>query len=182
MAFGEGNISDQCREKAGKIRILALDVDGVMTDGKIVYDDDRRQLKFFDVKDGHGIKLLMRGGVDVAIITSRESRVVLHRARDLGIELVYQKALKKVDAFEELMRVKGVAAEEVAYVGDDLIDLPVFRRAGLSVAVADAVREVREQADYVTERRGGNGAVREICELILRLQGRWEEVTARYFA
>lgn len=181
MVSTKGDVSDQCREKVERIRLLALDVDGVLTDGKIVLNDDQRQTKSFDVKDGHGIKLLMRAGIDVAIITSRESRVVMHRAKELGIDLVYQKVLKKVDAFEALMSKTGVAAEEIAYVGDDLIDLPVLRRVGLSVAVSDAVDDVAESVDYITSRRGGDGAVRELCELILKLQGKWDEVTARYF-
>jgi 3-deoxy-D-manno-octulosonate 8-phosphate phosphatase (KDO 8-P phosphatase) len=181
MVSTKGDVSDQCRKKVQRVRLLALDVDGVLTDGKIVFDDDQRQTKSFDVKDGHGIKLLMRAGIDVALITSRESRVVLHRAHELGIELVYQKALKKTEAFEDLVSKTGVAAKEIAYVGDDLIDLPVLRMAGFSVAVGDAVDEVAESVDYITGRRGGDGAVREVCELILKLQGRWGEVTGRYF-
>jgi len=177
----EGRVSDQCEGKMRAIRLLLLDVDGVMTDGKIIFDDDRKQTKAFDVKDGHGIKMLMRAGIDVALVTARESRVVEHRARELGIDLVFQKVTRKVEALQEIIRVKGVAEEEIAYVGDDLIDLPILRRVGLSVAVADGVDEVRQSVDYVTEKRGGNGAVREVCDLILKVQGKWDAVTERYF-
>src|SRR3990172_12105608 len=117
------------KETAGKIRkvkLLLLDVDGVMTDGKIVYDDDGRETKFFDVRDGHGIKLLMRAGLEVGIITSRESMAVTHRARNLGIELVYQGVLDKPKAFEEILRKRPYSPEETAYMGDDIVDLPLL--------------------------------------------------------
>ncbi len=168
-------------EKAKKISLLVLDVDGVMTDGAIVYDDAGGELKYFDSRDGHGIKMLMRTGVDVAIITGRMSAAVGHRAANLGISTVYQKALNKIDAYAELAARTGRRDDEVCCMGDDLPDLPVMRRAGLSVAVPDAVEEVRRQADYITRHAGGRGAVREICELIMKAQGTWQAVTARYF-
>jgi len=167
-------------EKAKQIRLLILDVDGVMTDGKIVYTDSGKELKFFDSRDGHGIKMLMRTGVDVAIITGRISPAVEHRAANLGISLVYQKALNKIDAFNEIAARKSLSDSEICVVGDDLPDLPVLRRAGLAVAVPDAVDGVRLAADYTTRHSGGNGAVREICELIMTAQGTWQTVTARY--
>ncbi len=169
-------------EKIKRIKMLLLDVDGVLTDGSIVYDTDGRELKSFNVKDGHGIKLLMRAGVKVGIITSRESKVVLMRAKDLGIEIVYQRAIDKAKALDEIVAEEGLSDEDVAFIGDDLVDLPVLRRVGFSVAVADAIPEVKESADYVTHTRGGYGAVREVCELILKVQDRWEDVTQRYFA
>jgi 3-deoxy-D-manno-octulosonate 8-phosphate phosphatase (KDO 8-P phosphatase) len=178
----EGRIKPEVLKKIMGVRLLIVDVDGVMTDGRIIYNDDGRQLKFFDVKDGHGIKLFMRAGLEVAIITSRESGVVLHRANDLGIKILFQGALDKVKAFEEIITTKGISPEDVSYIGDDLVDIPLLKRVGFSVAVVDAVREVKDCVDYVTERQGGYGAVREVCELILRLQGRWESVTERYFS
>jgi len=167
-------------EKIKRIRLLLLDVDGVLTDGRIIYDDDGRETKFFDVRDGHGLKLLMRSGVEVGIITSRESRVVAHRAKNLGIELVRQGMLDKLKALEEILEERPYAPEEIAYVGDDTVDLPVLKRVGLSVAVADAVEEVKEMADYVTGKTGGRGAVREVAELILKAQGKWEGIIGHY--
>ena len=167
--------------KIKAIRILILDVDGVMTDGKIIYDDDGKEIKIFDVKDGHGIKLLMRAGIDVAIITARESKVVLHRARNLGIEMVYQKAMDKVIAFEDILKKRQLSPQETAYIGDELVDIPLLRRVGFAVTVKDAVADVKKRIDYITAKNGGCGAVREICELILKVQGKWEQVTARYF-
>lgn len=168
-------------KKIKAVKLLILDVDGVMTDGRIIYDDDGKEIKIFDVKDGHGIKLLMRAGIDVAIITARESRVVLHRAKNLGIDIVYQKAMDKVEAFNEILQKKQLSEKEVAYVGDELVDIPLLRKVGFAVAVKDAVAEVKKYVDFVTEKNGGHGAVREICELILKTQGRWGEATEKYF-
>ncbi len=169
------------QDKAKKIRMLILDVDGVLTDGKVVYSDTGQELKFFDSRDGHGIKMLMRTGVDVAIITGRQSQAVAHRAENLGIATVYQKALKKMEPFIEIAAQKGLADAEICAVGDDLPDLPVLRRAGLAVAVPDAVDEVRLLADHTTRHAGGSGAVREVCEIIMRAQGTWQTVTDRYY-
>ncbi len=174
------SLDDSLIEKIKRIKLLILDVDGVLTDGSINYTDDGREFKSFDVKDGHGIKLLMRSGVEVALITARESNVVAIRAKDLGIKDVYQGRLEKLGAFEEILANKGLDADETAYAGDDIIDLPVLRRAGFSVAVQDAVEEVKQRVDHVTERPGGRGAVRELTDLILKVQGRWDEVTGRY--
>lgn len=168
-------------EKARNIKLLILDVDGVLTDGKVVYADSGEELKFFNVKDGHGIKLLVRAGIDVAIITGRYSKAVENRAADLGIKMVFQKALNKIEAYEEILRIKDLTDSEVSAVGDDLPDLPVLRRCGLSFAVPGSVEEVKEEVDCITKREGGMGAVREACEIILRAQGLWEKVTARYY-
>lgn len=168
-------------KKAKAIRLLLLDVDGVMTDGRVVFADSGEEVKAFDVKDGHGIRMLMRNGVSVALLTGRESRVVLHRARDLGIDMVYQGAKDKFSVFEGILSEKGFKGEEVCYVGDDLVDMPVMKRAGLSISVADASEELKGSVDYVTERAGGRGAVREVCELILKAQGKWEDATSRYW-
>lgn len=174
-------LSAQIIKKIKAVKILILDVDGVMTDGCIIYDDDGKETKVFDVKDGHGIKLLMRAGIDVAIITARESNVVLHRSKNLGIEMVYQKAMDKVAAFEDMVKKKQLLPNEAAYMGDELVDMPLLQKVGFAVTVKDAVADVKKYADYVTARNGGHGAVREICDLILKVQGKWEEATARYF-
>ena len=170
------------RERLEKIRLLLLDVDGVMTDGRIIYDDHGNELKAFDVKDGHGLKLLQRSGIRVGIITGRQSPVVDRRALELGIDLVYQGAKDKLVPFREVLHKTGLSAEQIAYVGDDLPDLPVLRRVGFAATVADAVDEIKPHVHYVTAHPGGRGAVREICDLLLRSTGRWENVTARYLA
>lgn len=170
----------ELRGKMSPVRLLVLDVDGVMTDGRIIMDDAGQESKHFDVKDGHGLKLLMRGGIDVVLLTGRRSRVVQHRAADLGIREVHQGILNKVDMFEEILRLRNLTPAQVAYVGDDLVDVPLIVRAGFGVSVADGVDEARQVADYVTQHRGGRGAVREVCERILKAQDRWAEVTARY--
>ncbi|HKJ70144.1 MAG TPA: HAD-IIIA family hydrolase [Gammaproteobacteria bacterium] len=162
------------------VRLLVLDVDGVLTAGGIFMDDDGREYKRFDVRDGHGIKLLQRFGVAVAIITGRRSGVVEQRARELGIEHVIQGALRKGEAFTELLAATGADAERVAMVGDDVVDLPVMVRAGLGLTVADAHPEVRTRAHWITESPGGHGAVREIADRLLRAQGHWDELMAGY--
>jgi len=169
------------REKLQNIKLLLLDVDGVLTDGKIVYADSGEQIKAFDVKDGHGLKLLMRSGAEVVLITGRESKVVLHRARDLGIQEVNQKITNKIEIYEKILKEKNLEDMHVGFVGDDLIDIPVLRRVGFSVAVEDAIPEVKEIVDYVTSKKGGEGAVREVCELLLKSQNKWEELTERYY-
>jgi 3-deoxy-D-manno-octulosonate 8-phosphate phosphatase (KDO 8-P phosphatase) len=169
------------REKARDIKLLILDVDGVLTDGKIVYTDRGEEAKAFDVKDGHGLKLLMRAGIPVALITGRSSPAVEHRARDLGITRIYQKAINKIEAYEELRRAENLRDEEICVVGDDLPDLPILRICGFSVAVADSAEEVKREVDYVTNKEAGKGAVREVCDIILKARGLWETVTGRYF-
>lgn len=175
-----GTSEKDLTEKIRKIRLLILDVDGVLTDGSIIIDDSGLETKAFNVRDGHGIKLLERGGVRTAIVTGRTSTVVEHRARDLKIELVYQGSRDKLKAYEDILTRSSLTPVETAYVGDDLVDLPVLKRVGFSVAVADASVEVKERADYVTERPGGRGAVREVVELILKTQGKWEGLIERY--
>lgn len=167
-------------EKLKTIALVVLDVDGVLTDGKIIIDDLGNESKHFHVRDGHGLKLLMRGGVDVALLTGRTSEVVNHRARDLGITTVCQGAKDKAQVLAEMLADKHISRERVAYVGDDIVDVPAFRIVGFSAAVADAPGYVKAHADYITEKKGGDGAVREICEMILKSQGTWDAVTERY--
>lgn len=167
-------------DKAKNIKLFIFDIDGVLTDGKIIYTDTGQELKFFDVKDGHGIKIMQRAGIEAAFITARNSEVVAVRAKDLGIEHVYQGNLNKLEAFDDLMKKIGLEPAQVAYIGDDIIDLPILTRVGLSFAVGDAVGEVKDAVDVVTEKLGGNGAVREAVELILKSAGHWDSATERY--
>jgi 3-deoxy-D-manno-octulosonate 8-phosphate phosphatase (KDO 8-P phosphatase) len=162
------------------IRAVILDVDGVLTDGSIYVGDDGAELKRFHSWDGAGIKYLLRSGVQVALLSGRRCEAVEHRARQLGITHVRQDAKDKLPAYEELLEELGLTDEVVCYVGDDLADIPVLRRAGLAVAVADARPEVRAIADEVTEAPGGHGAVRELAERLLKSQGKWEAILSRY--
>jgi 3-deoxy-D-manno-octulosonate 8-phosphate phosphatase (KDO 8-P phosphatase) len=163
------------------IRLLLLDVDGVLTDGRIVFDNNGIETKAFDVKDGHGIKLLQRVGIGVGLITGRQSEVTRHRAKELGIDIVFQGAKDKAVPYLEILADLGLTDEQVAYMGDDVIDLPILRRVGFAATVADACEEVKPFVHYVTRRPGGRGAVREVCDLILKGTGLWQEATSRYF-
>lgn len=164
-----------------RIKLLLLDVDGVMTDGRIIYDNEGGETKAFDVKDGHGLKLIQRAGIQVGIITGRQSAVVDRRASELGIGHVFQGAKDKMQPFRSLLETLALDPSEVAYMGDDIVDLPVMRQVGFSATVADAVDEVKAHADLVTSRVGGRGAVREVCDLLLKECGRWDDVTRHYF-
>ena len=165
---------------AERIKLLAMDVDGVMTDGGIIVHDDGSESKKFNVRDGAWIRIWQREGFKTAIITGRECAAVGHRARQLQIDYYYQKAWRKMEVLEQLVVEAGVWAEEIAYIGDDVMDLPVIRRVGLGVAVADAVAEVRAGADLVTERAGGQGAVYELIEYLLGEKGLLDQAMARY--
>jgi 3-deoxy-D-manno-octulosonate 8-phosphate phosphatase (KDO 8-P phosphatase) len=167
-------------EKLKKIRMLILDVDGVMTDGKIIMDSEGRELKNFNVRDGHGLKMIQRHGIEVAILTGRSSTVVEHRARDLKISEVYQGALNKKEIFRQILQKNLLSPDQIAYMGDDLVDIPVLKAAGFSATVADALELVKKIVDHVTAGKGGDGAVREICEMLLAAQGFWPEEAARY--
>jgi len=165
--------------KAAKIRAVILDVDGVLTDGRIGYAGDD-EVKFFDVKDGHGIKLLRRAGLRVGMFSGRGSDANLRRARELSLDFVYQNEKDKRAAFERLLAEQELEADECLYIGDDVVDIPCMRRAGIGVAVADAVPEVKEAADRTTDNRGGRGAVREVAMWLLRLQNKYDTLMARY--
>ena len=164
-----------------KINHLILDVDGVLTDGTLFFDANGSEMKGFSVQDGHGIKLWMRAGNSLAIITGRESSVVSHRCSDLGIEFVYQNAKNKLVTLNEYISVNNVNPICICYIGDELVDIPVFKKVGLAVAVANAVPEALEHADIITDKSGGKGAVREIIDFLLKEKGQWETVTNRYF-
>lgn len=169
-------------ERLSRVDLLLLDVDGVLTDGGIHLDDSGIETKVFDVTDGHGLKMLQRGGVDVGLVTGRSSRVVEHRARELGIREVHQGSKDKVLVVKEILRRRGLTADRVAYMGDDIVDVPVMIQVGLAVTVPGAPDYVRERAHWVTERAGGRGAVREVCEALLKARGRWDELTRKYFS
>ncbi len=168
------------REKLQHIKILIMDVDGVMTDGRIIINDDGRETKNFDVRDGHGIKLVQRYGIEVALLTGRQSEVVKHRANELGITEVHQKIFNKKEVFAEILQKNNLNAYQAAFIGDDIIDIPVLKEAGFSATVADAIDIVKKTVDYVTKNKGGRGAVREVCEMLLQAQGRWPEIAAKY--
>lgn len=168
------------KEKLKKIKILILDVDGVMTDGRIIMDDSGREIKQFDVRDGHGLKIIQRYGIKVILLTGRQSEVVKRRARDLGIKEIHQKVFNKKEVLKKILKKNKLTTEEVAYIGDDIIDIPVLKAVGFSAAVADALEVVKKIVDYVTKNSGGRGAVREICELLLQAQGKWPEIAAKY--
>ena len=167
-------------QKARDIKLLVLDVDGVLTDGHLWYDNSGEELKAFNIQDGLGIKLLLRGGVDVAIITGRRSALVARRARELGIRHVIQGREDKLAALQALLEELALPLQEIAYMGDDLPDLAAIRAAGLGIAVANAQPVVAGHADYKTARSGGDGAVREICDLILQAQGKFDAIVERY--
>jgi 3-deoxy-D-manno-octulosonate 8-phosphate phosphatase (KDO 8-P phosphatase) len=174
-------ITARVRNQARRIKLLLLDVDGVLTDGAIMIDNRGQEIKTFDVRDGHGIKLLQRGGIRVGIISGRSSTAVKHRAQDLGIDLVYQGADDKLVAYEKIKRATRLQDRDIAYIGDDLVDLPLLKRVGMPLAVSDCWPPLRRLTGYVTAARGGKGAIREVAELLLKVQRKWRRVTQRYY-
>lgn len=170
------------KERALKIRLFLLDVDGVLTDGRLYYTSKGEEVKVFNVKDGLGIKLAQKAGIKVGVISGRKSRALVRRLRELKIQEVHLGYSRKLPAFESILRRLSVHPEEVAYMGDDYVDIPILRRVGFPVSVCDAPQEVKRHALYVTQARGGEGAVREVVELLLKLRGQWEEVMSEYYA
>lgn len=167
-------------DKADAIRVVVLDIDGVLTDGRTGYAESAHELKFFNVRDGLGIKLLQAAGLKVGVLSGRRSRANRRRASELSLDFIIEGESDKAAAFERLLEDLGVGSEACCYIGDDLVDIAVMRIAGLAVAVADAAPETQEAADWVTRRGGGRGAVREAAEWLLKEQGRWQEVIAPY--
>ncbi|UCG56675.1 MAG: HAD hydrolase family protein [Phycisphaerales bacterium] len=163
-----------------EIKLLALDVDGVLTDGALVVNGDGSESKNFNSVDGHGIRMWRRAGLEVALLSGRVSAPTRHRAEQLEIEYVLEDCHYKLPAFERLLKQLGLGPENAAYIGDDLPDLPVIRYVAFGVAVANSVDEVKQYADYVTTRPGGNGAVREVIEYILKKTNKWQELMKRY--
>lgn len=168
-------------ERLSGVELLLLDVDGVLTDGKIRIDDHGVETKAFDVTDGHGLKMLGRAGVRVGIVTGRTSRVVEHRARELSIDIVRQGCKDKLATVRDILRETGLAPDRVAFMGDDVVDLPVMLQVRLAVSVPAASEDVRSCAHWVTRRGGGDGAVREVCDALIKARGRWDELTRKYF-
>lgn len=167
-------------ESVKKLKLLILDVDGVLTDGRLFFDQQGAEYKSFHARDGHGIKMLRETGVEVAVISGRKSAVVSLRMKNLGIQHVYQGYEDKIGAFEEILSKMKITTEQVAHVGDDLLDLPLMMRAGLGIAVQDANDTVKNYADCITEIKGGLGAVREICDFIMQTQGNFDRILQRY--
>lgn len=173
-------LSNEQLQRFRNVRLLSLDVDGVMTDGRLYFTEAGEELKTFSSQDGHAIKMLQQAGIGVAIITGRSSRLVTRRARELGIAPVFQAARDKRKAFQNLQERTGLKADVIAHVGDDIPDLPALRLAGLAIAVANRNPVLDPHVHYTTRRAGGAGAVQEVCELILRSQERWEQALAPY--
>ncbi|HEX8707116.1 MAG TPA: HAD hydrolase family protein [Pyrinomonadaceae bacterium] len=170
----------EIERRCGRLRLLLMDCDGVLTDGRITLLDNGDEQKSFHTRDGHGLVLLHRAGLMSGIISGRTATAVERRARDLGIGYVRQGALNKIKDYEELLAEAGLEEQAVAFIGDDVTDIPLMQRSGLGFAVADATPETRAAADYVTQLPGGFGAVREVAELILKAQGHWAELMRRY--
>jgi len=168
------------KKNLADIQVLVIDVDGVLTDGTIVVNSDGSESKFFSVLDGHGIRLWQRAGLKVAFLSGRASEPTRYRAEQLEVEYVFQDCHNKLDALEKFLEQIGLSPDRIAYIGDDLPDLSVIRRVGFGVAVANAVDEVKQYADYITTRPGGSGAVREVIEYILKNTGRWQQLMERY--
>jgi 3-deoxy-D-manno-octulosonate 8-phosphate phosphatase (KDO 8-P phosphatase) len=175
------NISEKELFKIAKeVRFLILDVDGVLTDGGIILDNEGNEFKTFHVRDGHGIKMLIRAGIHVAIITGRHSKVVERRAHELGVTELFQKCYNKRVAYKQIAEKYSLSDNEIAYVGDDIVDIPILKKAGFSVVVADADDEVKAAAMMVTKMRGGRGAVREVCDFLLKAKGLWQDIIDGY--
>ena len=167
-------------EKARHISLLIIDIDGVLTDGGLLFDNRGEEYKRFNSLDGHGIRMLMANGVEVAIITGRQSRIVEHRMHELGVKRIYQGSRDKLGAFQELLRETGLEPAQVAYIGDDLPDLPIMRRVELAIAVQNAHGFVKQHSDWVTSASGGHGAVREVTDFILHSKGLLEALQESY--
>jgi len=168
------------QEKLKNIKVLIRDIDGVLTDGRIVLGNSGNEFKFFDVLDGFGLGIWRRAGYKSAIITANKSSVVKKRARFLKVDKVYQKAFDKLIIYNKIKKVFNATDEQICFIGDDLIDLPVLKRAGFSCSVANACEDIKPLVDYVTKKKGGRGAVREVIDLILKGQNLWQEVVEIY--
>ena len=169
-------------EKAANIKLAVFDVDGVLTNGQLILGESGNEYKAFHVRDGHGLVMLLESGCQIAVITARSSNIVAERMASLGIKYVYQGEKDKGARLMKLIDELGIEREQVAYTGDDVIDLPAMIKVGLPIAVADARPEVKEHANWVTEERGGQGAVREVCELIMKAQGKFDDRIKAYLS
>lgn len=169
-------------DRAKNIKLLLLDVDGVLTDGRIIYTGRGDDIKFFHSHDGLGMSLWWRSGGKSAILSAKESRTILRRVKDMHITKVYQSAENKLDTFRAILKDFAIEPREAAFIGDDLLDIPVLKTAGLAVAVQDAAAEVKDAAHYITQKPGGKGAVRETVEMILKAQGKWGPLISEYLS
>ncbi len=174
------DIKQDLIEKARKIKILLLDVDGVLTDGRIIYDSSGRDMKFFDVHDGLGVYCLKKAGIKTILITAKGSWAIRPRARDMQVEAVFENISPKTSVLEKILKKYRVNTEEVCFVADDLVDLCLMKRVGFPIAVFNAAPEIKQAAAYITLKHGGRGAVREVTELILKAQGKWEKIVGFY--
>lgn len=180
MITPDQNVMHKIKEKAKQIRLVLFDVDGVLTDGSLIMGDDGLEYKAFNAKDGHGMKMLQASGVEIGIISARNSLVVALRMESLGIKHVYQGQRGKLKALSDLQNKLTLKSDQIAYVGDDLLDLCIMRKVGLSIAVNDATQTVINQADWQTSSPGGKGAAREVCEMIMRSQNTFDRILAEY--
>ncbi|MDD2927955.1 MAG: HAD-IIIA family hydrolase [Candidatus Omnitrophica bacterium] len=176
----ENTFKEELRERARKIKILLLDVDGVLTDGRIIYDSKGRDSKFFDVHDGMGAYALHKAGIKTIIVTAKRSRAIKPRARDMHVAEVFVDISPKSAILAKILKKYGVTKDEVCFVGDDLVDLGLMKKVGLPIAVFNACPEIKQVAGYITINHGGRGAVREVAELILKAKGKWEEIVRFY--
>jgi len=174
------SVKEELRERAKKVKLLLLDVDGVLTDGRIIYDSQGGDMKFFDVHDGLGVYALRKAGIKTVLITAKGSRSISPRARDMRVEEVFENISPKSAVLEKILKKYKADIDEVCFVGDDLVDLCLMKRVGFPVAVFNAAPEVKQAAFYITLREGGRGAVREIAELILKSQDKWKEILEFY--
>lgn len=173
-------LKEELKNKVQKVKLLLLDVDGVLTDGRIIYDSRGHDMKFFDVHDGMGVYLLKKAGIPTILITAKGSRAIKPRARDMQVDAVFEDVSPKSSVLDKILKKCKVNADEVCFVGDDLVDLCLMKRVSFPVAVFNACPEIKQCASYVTTREGGRGAVREVAELILKAQGRWQEMVGLY--
>lgn len=175
-------IEEELKARFKKIKLLLLDVDGVLTDGRIIYDSRGRDSKFFDVHDGLGVFVLHKSGIQTILITAKSSKTISPRAKDMRVAEVFADISPKTAVLDKILKKYNVSLDEICFMGDDLVDLSLMRKVGLPVAVANASSEIKEAALYITNRSGGRGAVREIAELILKSQGKWKDVLGFYGA
>jgi 3-deoxy-D-manno-octulosonate 8-phosphate phosphatase (KDO 8-P phosphatase) len=165
---------------AKKIKLLILDVDGVLTDGRIIYDSKGRDLKLFDVHDGLGVHLLSRMGIKTILITAKASKAILPRAKDMKVTKVYGNIFPKTKVYDKILKKHGLSDDQICFMGDDLVDIGILKRVGLPISVPDACKEVKDLSAYITQKRGGRGAVREVAEIILKSQDKWQQALKLY--
>lgn len=176
----ESPLKPEIKQKLRQIKLLLLDVDGVLTNGAVTYTDQGHEIKSFNVKDGLGLRLLMDAGIRVGIITGRRSQALVARCENLGIDFLYDGVKDKLSILETIFEQTGIQADQTAFAGDDLPDIGVMKIVGLALAVSDAAEEVKQTAHLITTKNGGDGAVREVCELILKAQGLWNDIVTRF--